>query len=141
MNKINRINDKIEEIQQYLEKLDDVNPRDFERYSGNFKIRLMCERCLEIIIESLVDLAFLVIKEKSLPAPEDDKQAFDILKDAGIISEILAAKLKDAKGMRNILAHEYGKINDEIIFNAIEDMGNDTKEFINSVSEFFKEDF
>jgi len=36
-----------------------------------------------------------------------------------IISAELAQKLKDAKGMRNIISHQYGTINDEIIFEAI----------------------
>jgi hypothetical protein len=38
------------------------------------------------------------------------------------------------KGMRNILAHEYGKINDELVFEAITgEITADAEEFIASV--------
>ena len=47
-----------------------------------------------------------------------------------VISKDLAAKLKDAKGMRNIIAHRYGNIDDEIVFESI------TKELNNAAVEF-----
>ena len=138
---INRINEKIKEVQEYLEKLDEIKTLTLEEYLRNFKVKLMCERCVEIIIECLTDLAFLVIKEKKLNTPTDDKQAFDILKEANIISSELAEKLKDAKGMRNILAHEYGKVDDEIVFNAInEELEKDASTLISSLKKYFKEE-
>ena len=76
-------------------------------------------------------MAFLVIKENGLKSPEEDKEAFDIIAKGKIISETLATRLKDAKGMRNIIAHEYGKIDDKIVFEAItEELERDVKEFI-----------
>lgn len=79
-------------------------------------------------------MAFLVIKENGLKSPEEDKEAFDIIAKGKIISETLATRLKDAKGMRNIIAHEYGKIDDKIVFEAItEELERDVKEFIKKV--------
>ena len=93
----------------------------------------------EKIIESVVDLAFLVIKECRLKIPEEDKQAFDILNEEDVISDSLKERLKDAKGMRNILAHEYGKINDEMVFESLkEQLIPDIKEFINQIKKFLR---
>jgi len=51
-----------------------------------------------------------------------------------IISEELCSKLKDAKGMRNIIAHEYGKIDDEIVFEAVEEqLISEVNEFIENI--------
>jgi len=48
-----------------------------------------------------------------------------------IISERLGEKLKDAKRMRNILAHEYGAVDDEVVFQAIsEELSDDVTEFL-----------
>ncbi|MBW2995234.1 DUF86 domain-containing protein, partial [Candidatus Woesearchaeota archaeon] len=86
------------------------------------------------IIEAVVDLAFLIIKDKGLKIPEEDKEAFDILSSENVISKELAEKLKDAKGMRNIIAHEYGKIDDEIVFHSItEELEKDITDFISYV--------
>lgn len=126
--------DKVNEIEKYLDELESIFPFDFEEYKCDFKIRAICERLFEKIIEAVVDLAFILIKEKKLKIPEDDESSFFILKDNNIISTILAKKLKEAKGMRNIIAHEYGKVDDEKVFYAVsEELIPDVREFLNSI--------
>ena len=128
---MNRKKDKIQEIKKFLDELGSVLPSSFEEYEGDFKIRAICERYFEKIIEAVVDLSFIVIKEMGLRIPEEDKEAFDILAKEKIISEELSEKLKDAKVMRNIISHEYGKIDDEMIFESVtEELKKDISEFI-----------
>jgi len=115
----NRLRDKIEEIEDYLSELHEIGPQSFQDYVCDLKTKAACERYFEKIIEAVVDLAFLLIKDKGFKIPEEDKEAFDILAREGTISRELAGKLKDAKGMRNIIAHEYGKVADRIVFEAI----------------------
>ncbi len=130
----NRRGDKIKEIEKYIEELEPNLPNTLEEYKRDFKIRAICERYFEKIVEAVVDLAFIFIKEQKLKLPENDESSFYILRDAGIIDATLSKKLKDAKGMRNIIAHEYGKINDELVFEAItEQLINDVKEFISEI--------
>jgi len=126
-----RISDKIEEIEGYLEELLDIAPDNFVEYKTNLEKKAACERYFEKAIEAVVDLAFLVIKEKKLKIPENDKEALDILAKNNLIPKILAARLKEAKGMRNVLAHEYGKVDDKLVFDSIkEELENDVREFI-----------
>ncbi len=128
-----RITDKIEEIEGYLQELSEIMPSSMEEYQ-EFKTKAACERYFEKIIEAVVDLAFLVIKDKSLKIPEDDKGAFDILSEKEIISKKIAEKLKEAKGMRNLLAHKYGSVDDEIVFESVtEELEKDVKEFIKQI--------
>jgi uncharacterized protein YutE (UPF0331/DUF86 family) len=129
-----RIDQKIEEIQGFLEELESLLPIEFEDYKSDWKIRDICERRFEKIIEASTDLAFLVINDMKLKSPESDKQAFDILSDENIFSKELAQKLKDAKGMRNIIAHEYGHVDDELVFEAVtEQILKDVKEFLEEI--------
>lgn len=125
-----RISDKISEIEKFLEELESSLPANFEEYKRDYKIRAISERYFEKIIKAVIDLAFMIVKEKNLKQLEYEKQVFDILRDEKIISEVLATRLKDAKGMRNIIAHEYGKIDDELVFESI------TKEIIRDANEF-----
>ncbi len=129
---MNRIKDKMNEIQDYLEELENILPEDFEQYSENKEKRAACERYFEKIVESLVELGHLIIKFKRLPSPSEDIRVFEILLEKEIISKELCEKMKDAKGMRNILVHEYGKVNDEIVFETI------TQEIIKDAEEFMK---
>ena len=126
-----RIRDKIEEIETYLEEFETIVPETFEEYESNIIKKAACERYAEKIIEAIVDLAFLVVKEKNFRKPENDKQTFDIFYENKIIDIGLCNKLKDAKGMRNIIAHEYGKIDNEIVFESItNELIKDSKKFL-----------
>jgi len=129
-----RINDKINEISQFLEELASLIPSSFEEYKSSIEKKAACERYIEKIVEAMTDLAFLVIKDKKLRIPEDDIDSFNILFENNIINSYLAARLKNAKGMRNIISHQYGKIDDEIVFESItEDLDKDVKKFILTV--------
>ncbi|MEK6916712.1 MAG: DUF86 domain-containing protein [Nanoarchaeota archaeon] len=123
-----RIEDKIEQINIFLKELEKIKPYSFEQY--DLKTSAACERYFEKIVEAIVDLGYLVIKHCSINAPEDDRQVFDILVKKNIISTELANRLKEAKGMRNILSHQYGNVDNKVVFNAI------TKELPKEVAKF-----
>lgn len=134
-----RINDKINEINKFLEQLQEVTPIEFEEYKNNFKTKCICERLFEKIVEAIVDIAFLIIKEKDFKIPEGDKEAFAILSNENIISPQLANNLGSAKGMRNIIAHEYGKIDNEKVFHAVsEEIQKDAEEFLLNIEGYIK---
>ena len=131
---MSRITDKIEEISEFLEELKSIIPSSFEEYKSSIEKKAACERYVEKIIEAVTDLAFLIIKDKKLRIPEDDIDAFNILLENKIIDGDLAAKLKNAKGMKNIISHQYGKIDDEIVFEAItQELERDVRNFISVV--------
>jgi len=132
MNK--RTKGKIEEIERYLNELGEIKPNNLKEYIKDFKTKAACEIYTERIIEAIIDLAFLVIKEKRFQVPESDLHAFCILSENNIISSELSEKLQNAKRMRNILAHEYGEVDDEIVFHSItEELERDAMEFIKRI--------
>ena len=128
---MSRIEDKISEINKFLEELESIIPSSFEEYRSSLEKKAACERYVEKIVEAATDLAFLIIKDRKLRIPQDDADAFNVLLDSKIIDKDLAAKLKNAKGMRNIISHQYGNIDDEIVFESIaKELGRDVREFI-----------
>lgn len=131
-----RINDKISEIKEFLEELGQIVPAKLREYQTNIEKKAACERYAEKIIEAITDLAFLTIKLRKLRIPEDDADAFNILAENKIISSALSRKLQMAKGMRNILAHQYGKIDDELVFHALKDeLERDALEFTQEIKQ------
>lgn len=131
-----KIEDKIQSIQKFIEELEEVLPLDYEKYQSDLSKKLASERAFEKIIEGVNDLAILWIKEKRLQLPSEDEKAFEILASAKLIREELAKKLKQAKGMRNILAHQYDNLDEEIIFEALkEKIIKDAEEFLKELGE------
>jgi len=132
---IKRIKDKIGEINKYLNELDEIKPSTLEDYKNSIKDKAACERYFEKIIESVFDISFLIIKYKKLKMPDDDKQLFEILFENKIISEKVCKKMKSAKGMRNLLNHQYGNVDDEIVFESItSEINTDVEMFVNEIT-------
>lgn len=135
-----RIGDKICEISKFLDELSNILPSNFDEYKANLEKKAACERYFEKIVEAVTDTAFLIIKFNKFKIPQDDIDAFTILLENKVIDISLATKLKNAKGMRNIIAHEYGAIDDELVFDSItEEFEIDINKFISLVKELFKE--
>ena len=64
----------------------------------------------------------------------NDTHVFEILAEEGFITSALSEKLQDAKKMRNVLAHYYGRVNDSIVFTALRDeLITDVRAFITQV--------
>ncbi len=136
---MSRITDKINEVERYLQELQEIAPENLREYEANLEKKAACERYVEKIVEAVTDMAFLTIKMKKLRIPEDDSSAFTILHENKIIDEDLTKRLKNAKGMKNIIAHQYGDVDDEIIFEAItEALEKDVNAFIERIQAILK---
>ncbi|MBI2651908.1 DUF86 domain-containing protein [Candidatus Woesearchaeota archaeon] len=131
---MSKINEKINQIQKYLDELMETVPNTLEGYESNKIVRAACERYFEKVIEAVTDMAFIVITQKKFRIPEDDIDSFKILEENGVIDNEIYNHLKDAKGMRNFIAHQYGQINDKLVYEAItEELEKDVREFISIV--------
>jgi uncharacterized protein YutE (UPF0331/DUF86 family) len=132
----NRILEKTKEIEQYLQELYEFFPEDYENYKNSLSIKAACERYFEKIIEAVVSTSFLFIRLKEYGDVRDEDGAFSLLANRRSISSELAEKLKEAKGMRNIIIHEYGEIENIQVYTAIaEELKRDTEEFILQIRE------
>ncbi|NPE27044.1 DUF86 domain-containing protein [Methanococcoides sp. SA1] len=116
---MDRRGDKVVEIEKYLDELCRIFPQTFKEYMDNFEKRAACERYFEKIIEASIDLVFVIIKENKFRSPDSDRDALKVLVENDVVSESLAESLGNAKSMRNIIIHEYGQIDDELVFNSL----------------------
>jgi len=128
---MNRIGDKINELETYLEELESILPENLEEYKRSIEKRAACERYLEKIVEALIELGFLIAKRERFPLPEGNL-IFELLLEKEIIQKELFIKMKNAKGMRNIIAHKYGEVDDEMVFESI------TQELISDADSFLE---
>ena len=134
-----RLNEKISETRKYLDELSSIVPLSFDEYKLNFQKRAACERYAEKIVEAIIDIIFIIVKKEKLAIPDNESISFDMLAKKGIISSSLAVKLKEAKGMRNILAHEYGKLDNSIIFQAVSgELDYDFQQLVGEIGRYYK---
>lgn len=86
-----------------------------------------------------IDLANLTIRRKKLGLPKESAESFLLLAEAGILDKLLAEKLKGMVGFRNILVHEYKKMDLSIMVDVIEHRLEDLVIFAQEIVELFKD--
>lgn len=109
---------KLDELDGYLGELRSVVPATLQEYRTVEK-RRSCERLLQLSIETAVDVCSLLVAGLRLGLPGEENDLFEKLADRGVISRPTADLLRRMKGMRNILVHEYGRVDDELIFETV----------------------
>jgi len=123
-----RILGKIDELDGYLREIHQIIPTSFEEYRKIEK-RRACERILQISIECIIDICSLIVTGLRLGLPGEEDDLFDKLEAAGIISSSMKETLRMMKGFRNILVHEYGQVDDEIVYEVLRNRLNDFRAF------------
>lgn len=123
-----RVLARLDEIDGYLQDLRQIAPATFEQYRQIEK-RRACERLLQIAIEAVVDVCGLVVAGRRLGLPGEEDDLFEKLAQAGLLSLPLRDRLRRMKGLRNILVHEYGRVDDRIVFDVIQNRLGDFADF------------
>ena len=84
-------------------------------------------------IEACVDVAQHVCASEGWGPPADNADAVRLLGDHGVITRDLAASLRRAVGFRNVLVHEYVRVDDAVVDARLADL-SDLEDFVRSVS-------
>lgn len=113
-----RVLAKLDELDAYLHELRSIAPVRFEDYLAIEK-RRACERLLQVCVEAVIDTCALLVTGLRLGLPAEEDDLVEKLARQGIISSTMAETLRRMKGLRNLLVHEYGRINDRIVFESV----------------------
>ncbi|QOC23552.1 DUF86 domain-containing protein [Wenzhouxiangella sp. AB-CW3] len=113
----------VRQIREYY-RLDSDLP--FERdHLRQDAIAMNLQRAAELCI----DIANHLVRKRKLGLPQDSRDSFSLLNEAGIIGDELANRLKGMVGFRNILVHEYRKLDLDIMVDVIENRLDGLLEF------------
>ncbi len=83
--------------------------------------------------EQSIDLANYIIKKKKLGLPKASRESFSILVENNIIDSVLSSNLQRMVSFRNILIHEYKKLDITLMKDVIENHLNNLIEFTNII--------
>lgn len=92
---------------------------------------------LFIIINMMVDIATHIVVDNGLGNPDTLGEAFNILNRENYLSDVETNTYRNMVGLRNILAHEYLKIDTTIIYKVLQNNLEDIKRFVVFVNDNF----
>ena len=98
------------------------------------------ERFLALLETLRQALGQHLIAERGLPVPSSYREIFTVLGTSGVLDGGLAGRLQGWGGLRNLIAHQYGSLNLELVAHALyEDLGA-LRDFATAMAGFTTED-
>jgi len=119
---------KIDELEGYLREIREIMPADFQDFLKIEK-RRACERLLQISIEGVIDICGLVVKGFRLGLPAEENDLFELLAEKEFITPVMKKKLRAMRGFRNIIVHEYGRVDEKIVYEMLTKRLKDFSDF------------
>ena len=137
---LQRVKDKLDLISKYYDELNEDLPQSEEEFSRERVSRRAIEKTIELIADAVVDVAMIIISAKSLEKPNESCESISILAKNGILSSSFADKLKDFVRFRNLLVHQYAKVDEQREFETIRDNHQDILGFLKEMEDFVKKE-
>jgi uncharacterized protein YutE (UPF0331/DUF86 family) len=89
------------------------------RYAADWKSQRIVERTLQMMVEICLDVANHIISDKGYRRPVGYADHFTVLRENRILSARLAAHMEKMAKFRNLIVHNYDKIDAEIIISIL----------------------
>lgn len=132
-----RILAKIDQLDTYSAELQEIAPKSFAEYQRVEKKRA-CERLLQVSIEVVIDICNLLVSGLRLGLPAEEQDLFRKLLKADVLSKGMGEKLREMRGFRNILVHEYAQVDDRLVYEAVKTRLGDLALFRREVLAYLK---
>ena len=129
---------KLANLDEYRKQLDEYAEISTEDYEENWKTQRIVDRTLQISIETCLDIAGHIISDEELRVPESYGDMFKILADSNILENSLFNSLAKMTKFRNVIVHQYEKVDPEIVIGILRKNLNDFALFKGAIVRYLK---
>lgn len=125
-------------LRDYLKILEELQKVGKSSFLDDYHYYGLAERYLQLAIECMLDVGSMMIVALDLRKPSDKQEIVDILEEAKIIPSMLATRLSGIARFRNLLVHEYVKIDRERVYSILKNRIPDLSDFAKSITRYLK---
>lgn len=113
--------DALARINGYVADLKEMRGIEREAYVADVVLQRAVERTFVNLIQSCIDLAEHIRASEDLQDAGTSREAVLALAEAEILSTETGQKLAEAVGFRNVLTHQYGTLDHDVVYVALHD--------------------
>ncbi|OOM68087.1 DUF86 domain-containing protein [Clostridium sp. BL-8] len=129
----NKIDQKLLFMNTCLNKLKKLEEFDKDVFIQDFTKVDSAKYLLQVSIEAMLDISSHLIARNRWGRPKDNKDHFQLLSDNGIIDNKDVSIYFNMAKFRNRIVHMYFNINDEMIYDIIQNNISDFERFISNI--------
>jgi uncharacterized protein YutE (UPF0331/DUF86 family) len=102
-------------IERAVARVRDVHAGDDQNILANQTPQDAIILNLQRACETSIDAAMHLVRVRRLGIPQETREAFAMLQEAGLLDPSLAGRMKKMVGFRNVAIHEYQKLDLDIV--------------------------
>ena len=132
-----RIQARLDHLNECLDELSGIKLGSADELvkRENFMIRRTIERCLYLAIQDLLDIGAHIISAQALGVPADYRDVIATLGNNDVIPTEFARRIEGMAGFRNILEHDYVKLDLQKVFENFQRL-DDFRQFARHIVDF-----
>jgi len=124
---------KASSVKRHIDRVKEKSVADMAMFLQDLDRQESVAFNMHLAIQNCMDIAAHIISEEGLGVPGSAGDMFFLLQENGFISADLADKMVKAVGFRNILVHEYQKIDLQRLYETAEKNVDDLMAFLASI--------
>ncbi|WP_456366802.1 type VII toxin-antitoxin system HepT family RNase toxin [Thermococcus sp.] len=128
---------KLADIKGTLEELRGITEKGVETFLSENYLRYAAKYLLITAIEGAFSVCNHIAVRKGR-IPKSYSECFKQLADLGVIERELGERLSEMAKFRNLLVHQYWRVDDERVFRIMKEDISDLEEFIESVVRYLE---
>lgn len=121
----------VDELGQYQ-----VQAASFQAYQDDKMLRRAVERCLQVAVEACLDIGRRIIALEGFRYPEDNRDVFRVLAEEGVVSSDVLSTLLQMARFRNLIVHDYARIDDARVYNILKKRLGDFDDFAEALGAY-----
>ena len=133
-----KINSLISELQRTIERLGNISTISKESFLNDPDKIDSAKYNFIVGIESAIDICNHIISQNGFRAPKDYGDTFQVLFEHNIFDKEFLENLKDMAKFRNRLVHIYWNVDDDHVYEFLQDDVKDFRLFLNQIAKFLK---
>ena len=124
---------KVAELEEYQRQIEEYHDLTIQQYRSDWKTQRIVDRTLHLMIESCLDVANHVIADRRLKVPATYAETFEVLGEASILSNDLRDAMIRMAGFRNLLVHEYTRVEPGVVVGILRQHLGDFSRFCTAI--------
>lgn len=122
---------KLAQIETYVRELRTIG--DPAAIESDVRERRFAEHTIQIAVQACQDVASHIASDDRLGEPRTNQELFELLASAGWIEAELAATLRRAVGLRNVIVHGYAAVDPAVVRDVVEHRLDDLLAFVAAI--------
>lgn len=125
---------RLAKLEEYLRSLESLTRLGREKLLSDPGLLAQTERWMHLTVEAAIDLAQHLIASRGWRTPATNREAFQVLRENGAISQELGKQMEGWAGLRNVLVHLYLEIDHDLLLTILEEELDQPREFASALT-------